>query len=165
MEGGLVIILFYLSKMEKVLVLMPIILLVGSFVFGITENNNHLIALSIGILLCIIVAKQLKDLMPKKGIYLRPTDDPCHCGILNHEDCKGIIGMPSEHAIVMAFFFTSIYLESKSVKVKMFAFTLAMMVIIQRYISKCHSALQLTIGAIVGSVLAVCYKYAMKKIM
>jgi membrane-associated phospholipid phosphatase len=163
--------------LEKILISMPLILLVGSAIYGITESDNNLLALSVGILFCIIIANFFKSLMPKppidepdylraNNIYIRPTNDPCKCK-MQPNSCLGEIGigMPSAHATVMSFFFFMIFFRMMVINIKVIiAFILALVVIGQRYVSKCHTILQLMVGSILGFVLAMIYNFSLNKI-
>lgn len=152
---------------EEILILMPIILTIGAFIFGILGLNNYFILISLGMFFCILVARLLKSLMPKKGIFLRPTDNECKCKFCPSE-CENIrgIGMPSEHALTLTFFAMMIYLHGKEIDGKViFSFILALAVIFQRYLSSCHSAIQLIIGSFIGAILSVIYYFCIKSVI
>lgn len=145
--------------LNYILILMPIILTIGGIIYGVTQYDNFLILLSFGLIFCIIVASFLKSIMPRYGIFLRPTNNPCQC-TFSHSNCPNQIsvGMPSEHAMTMTFFVTMIYLKNKTIDRRViFAFIIALLVIGERYFTKCHTLLQLFIGALVGFTLAIIY--------
>lgn len=152
---------------NEILILMPIILIIGGIVYGITENIAYLILLSIGMFISMLVSETIKQHLPKEGIYLRPTHDTCHCGLWpkKQESCHNelAVGMPSTHATVMAFFVTMIYLSNYNINSQqnsntiIFSIILALLVIKQRYDSHCHTGLQLFVGSLLGCIIGTIY--------
>lgn len=142
---------------EKILIWLPTIVLISSLGYGIFKCNYFFIFLSIGLLICALLAWYLKLLMPKKELFLRPTDDPCKCDLFS-KNCPGIkkSGMPSGHAALMIFFVVMMFLYYKKINYQIIFFLiLALAVIYQRYDSKCHNFVQLIMGSIVGALFAI----------
>jgi len=141
--------------LEDILIFMPLILVVGGFIFGGLTDTAYWAYVSVGIIVLMLLTRGIKGLMPKEGLFLRPNaDDPNRkCSLADHKG--GDIGMPSEHAVVMSYFAAMVYFHTYAIDVKSASVALlALVVIIQRYVSGCHSALQLAIGALVGVGLA-----------
>jgi membrane-associated phospholipid phosphatase len=134
---------------------MPLILVVGGFIFGSLADAKYWVLVSVGIVAVMLISRGLKAVVPHDGLFLRPNadDENRKCSLTDRTGGK--IGMPSEHAMVMSYFAAMVYFQTYQIDVKSAsAVLLALMVILQRYVSGCHSILQLVVGALLGVGLA-----------
>lgn len=153
--------------MENIIINIPFILCAIFGLIGLYKFNNNgrlFLIISLGILLCYSLSEVIKTLLSKFKIFLRPNNcGKCHK--LDMNNCHLETGMPSGHAMSLAFFFMIIliHFDFKFNIYTLLSFVLFLIVICQRYISHCHSPTQLLIGSILGGLIAFFMNYIFKE--
>jgi len=114
--------------------------------FLYTRNPIHIRAFCGAFL--VILTEYTKRLIGKKST--RP-EGATNCNFLcNNGDVSGQPGMPSGHSLNAAFFAGFYYQYTKNVFIRSGLIVYAGLIMLSRYIKKCHTIGQISIGASIG---------------
>jgi membrane-associated phospholipid phosphatase len=106
-----------------------------------------------------LTSEYIKKIVPRKEVFLRPTNQPCKCKYYITK-CKNIkeVGFPSTHAFMMTFFAIMVYMYHKKINLQVtISLIITLIIIIQRYTSLCHNSLQIIAGTLLGSIFGILY--------
>lgn len=145
--------------MDQISAVAPLFIVIISFIYASISGLYFYFFLALGMIISSFISESIKKIVPKKGIFLRPTDQPCKCKYPVPK-CKNMkeVGFPSTHAFVMTFFAIMVLMYHKKINSQVIiSLILAIVIMIQRYTSFCHSLLQISTGASFGSIFGVLY--------
>jgi len=138
-----------------VILALPVLLIV--FDGDPTRRLQYLVVL-IGILVCEIIIKITRIVLPKQGVFLRPSN-AVNCSLYNRGgNYAGRVGMPSGHVALTTFVLCSIlYIYKSNANHSPIVYVLVVLMIglmcMSRYYRHCHNIPQIVMGFVLGILL------------
>jgi membrane-associated phospholipid phosphatase len=131
-----------ISLSTGILYIIPVIL------YNITKNTIHIKSL-IGLIGTVLFSESIKYYLV--GNKSKRPDGALNCNLLcNDGDQQGKPGMPSSHSATVAFF-SGFYIQNTTNWVLQTLLVIyAILVMMSRYLKRCHTINQIVTGAILG---------------
>jgi membrane-associated phospholipid phosphatase len=118
------------------------------FLYGITGNYIHFKAF-IGTVGTTIISETIKYFFVGKQSPRPQGAKDCNL-LCNDGNQTGQPGMPSSHSAEVAFFSAFYYQQTNNTPIRVLLVLYAALVMLSRYIKRCHTINQIGVGAILG---------------
>jgi membrane-associated phospholipid phosphatase len=140
----------FISSSIIIVYIIPIIL------YGFTHQPYHIVAL-MGTLGTNAISECIKHIFIKE-ISPRPQG-AMNCNVMcTNGNQEGKPGMPSSHAATIAFFTIYYLRHTNSLYIRAILIGYAILVMMSRYHKRCHTVLQIMVGALLGSSMGIWLK-------
>ena len=140
----------FISSSILIVYMIPIVL------YGMTHKSYHIIAF-IGTLAATAISECIKHIFIKE-VSPRPQG-AMNCNVMcTNGNQEGKPGMPSSHATTVAFFAVYYFRHTQNIYLRAILIGYALLVMMSRYYKRCHSLLQLMMGALLGGSMGVLLK-------